>query len=290
MTQKCKLREIEYNAARHLYQPRGYDVDYAMADKVFAPDYRGEFPAEFNQAYVVTTEDSLPDIVRLRDVAPHNVLTVAASGDQAMYYAAAGAQTIDTFDMSFCAKAIQDIKTVAVQKMGWMKFGNFLQSLFVLENLNQDEIAREIIAEMPSDTAEFVQRMTCSQMFGKYRSPYETWRTTHADYLKMQAAIKEPFNFIWTDIADLHTYLYKTYDVINISNICDWMSKKTVPDILKNLFAYLNPGGYIVATSFGHVDWIRPYFKQAEKELKGQARFAETFFSEYVLSLHKVRY
>ncbi len=290
--QKCALRKIEYDAKRHLYQPNGYWVDYAMADKVLSSDFRGEEIAEFYPAYIVSTEMDLPRTIRLFDNNPRDVLTVAGSGDQAMFYVAAGVQNVDTFDMTFGAKVIMDIKTAALQKMERGEYSRFINSLYKIEDLKNDNTVCEVVKGMPADTAAYVMRMTGSQIFGKFRRPpglWDTWIPSDAEYAKMQNVIKDPFNFIWTDITDLHTHLHKTYDVINISNIFDWRNKKTVPHILQQLFDKLNVGGYIFAMSFVAIESTRPWFVQAESELGGRARFVDKICGDYILTLHKVR-
>ena len=82
----------------------------------------------YSHAYVVSNEDLRYTTALTRDMG-RKVLTVAGSGDQPLFYKLNGANHIDTFDVSFCAKAIMDIKTAAIRAgMGYDSYKQMLRN------------------------------------------------------------------------------------------------------------------------------------------------------------------
>ena len=65
------------------------------------------------------------------------------------------------------------------------------------------------------------------------------------EYATLQKKLTGYFNFIWSDVADLHTHLTTEYDVINLSNIFEWAPDLMLPT-LQNLRNNVRPGGYIL--------------------------------------------
>ena len=82
----------------------------------------------FSPAYTVSNEH-LSEAMAVLKPKGKSVLTVAASGDQAFYYKIYGASHVDTFDISYCAKIIMNVKTAAVQNLNYSRYKGFLDSI-----------------------------------------------------------------------------------------------------------------------------------------------------------------
>ncbi len=243
MKKENTVFKMDYNRAYNLYPDGVYLHESGVS--------------EYHPAYITSNEqlrESVPEFGNLNG----DVLTVAASGDQPMLYAMHGARRVDTFDMTYCAKVIMDIKTAA---LGQMKFGEYRRLLNDLadgqfsysaaENMISISRMERIVDAMPRDSAEFLRNMSCTNMFSRgYKLDFVL---SASEYEKMQSVIKAPFNFIWADVTDLHMAIDAKYNIINISNILEWLDDDVAATVLCNLFGMLRRNGYVVAVAF------RPY-------------------------------
>ena len=89
---------------------------------------------EYSPSYVLTNED-IRTILALQSVKDKNVLTVAGGGEHPMFYKMAGAKNVDAFDISYCAKAIMDLKTTALPMIDNFQFNNFVFNLYDNANI-----------------------------------------------------------------------------------------------------------------------------------------------------------
>lgn len=266
--------KIDYNFARRCYPfNRYYPIN--GADK-------------YSPAYLKTNEN-------LRKTVPafkgnlKDILTVAASGDQSLFYALNGAKNIDTFDQTYCAKAVMDLKTVAVQKFSYNEYCGVIRDLFNVSGADVLDVqgVPELVAAMPKESAEFIRRMSQNNIFGMGaigRYDFSN-NLTEEEFNKVKQMGIKPFNFIWSDIADLHTHLTKKYDVINVSNIFEWVEMKTpdprwsahqIVSIMKNLYPYLKPNGYLMAVGLDTDTVVDECFDVAASQIGGGAYTAYT--------------
>lgn len=201
--------------------------------------------AKYSPSYVLTNEN-IRWISGLTSGICDNVLTVAASGDQPMFYALRGAKHIDTFDVSFCAKVAMDIKSTALHKLSRPDYITLLNDM---HNCTYDTGLAQILPSVPDASRQFVQNMPKCAIFSQGIEPiyYQENIPTESEYDGMRKKISQPFNFIWTDIESLHTHLTREYDVINLSNIFEYLRSAQMHDILLNLRPYVRPNGYIIA-------------------------------------------
>ncbi len=227
----------------------------------------------YSPAYVLTNED-LRDTVQSVPAMGKDVLTVAGSGDQALFYTLAGAKHIDTFDISFCAKAIMDIKVSAIQQgYSYNNFFNLLNDLHHGKDIAGT--APEIAAKLPTDSAIFTQQMKGYRIFGNGWRPgnYDAENLNANEYAVLQAMKISDYDFIWSNVADLHTKTTKQYDIINLSNIFEWSPTLLVPTI-ENLRNNVKPGGHILVQSgepIGmHTNY--PIFAQAQRTVADWAK------------------
>lgn len=204
--------------------------------------------SSFSPAYVVTNED-LRWVSSVTKDKTKKVLTVTGSGDQALFYALNGATEIDTFDISFCAKVISDIKTSAIQKIPYKFYTKLLCDLHETKQISSVPFIKEIITNVPTDSAQFLKQMDRYNIFSNGIPPdmYQDLMLTEQEFKLLQSKISKPFNFIWSDIGNIYSNLKKTYDVINLSNIFEYKQPEENIKTLENLSKYINPGGFIIA-------------------------------------------
>jgi hypothetical protein len=200
--------------------------------------------AKYSPAYVVSNENLSLAMAEMRPQGK-SVLTVAGSGDQPIFFKLYGATYVDTFDLSYCAKAIMDIKTAAIQKVSYQQYLSFLYQLFKSSHKIQDlSVCSECLDLCPEKTQQFIYGMAGCKIC---RDGYTENIPSKDEYEILQQRLKQPFNFIWSDLQYLPQCLNKTYDQIYLSNIlqynCDFsFMRGLVTDLLK----FVNPGGEIM--------------------------------------------
>ncbi len=263
---------------------------YYAGPAYFACD---DYDFSYSPGYVISNED-IHTITGIIEKPLNNVLTVAASGDQPMFYALRGAKNIDTFDMTACACAIMDIKTTAIHKLKHEEYAELLENLStsVQPALTVEQATPKIISDMPSRSAEFLSGMRNCGMFTRGFGPqmYTYNMPTTEEYNKMRKKIKRPFNFIWSDITNLHTHLTKQYDMINVSNIFEWLYPEQMHPTLNKLRPHINIGGYIQATIMRKDNRVINTFRHAAKQHGNWATVQTLELHPYnILLLQRVR-
>src|SRR5574344_1712639 len=159
----------------------------------------------YANAYVQTNEN-LHDIIK---ITPPNaaVLTVSGSGDHPLFYALNNAQTIDTFDITWCALAITDIKTSAIHELNYNQYYELINNLYFARDFTNIKNMDTILAKTPKTTTEFVYKMNGCKIFSNGLEPnaYQGYKFTPDEFNKLQQKNLTPFNFIWSDLGELHT-------------------------------------------------------------------------------------
>ena len=204
-------------------------------------------PLDYSHAYVVSNEN-LRYTTGLTRSMGRRVLTVAGSGEQPLFYTINGATQIDTFDISYCARAIMDIKTQAIRSgMPYEQYKKLLKDLHFAPSASKVSGVSEILPKIPAHSAQFVRGMDGYRIFGNGLNPeyYASEMISETEYKTLQKALRGAFKFIWSDVATLHTQLNGEYDVINLSNIFEW-SPDLIQPTLTNLRNYVRTGGYIL--------------------------------------------
>ncbi len=268
--------KIDYDFARWCYRDGRFD-ECAV-------------PQSFRPAFVMTNENLRRQIPAFGRVSG-DILTVAASGDQPIYYALNGARSITTFDETFCARVIMDLKIAMVQKLPYSKYRRMMADLASIRGgiMEIDGVA-DLLPLMPNKTSDFMRKMSAYNIFGygwaaddAYFTPYEF---IGAKNMKLQ-----PFEFIWSDITNLHTKLHQKYDVINVSNIFDWIDTDMVLPTVQRLFCFLRPGGYILSTMFFRGSVAKPAFESVARQLPKRTRIETdyTMGTEAVIILRRTR-
>ena len=236
--------------------------------------FKGEFKFDLHDALMArgaqycrayhTTNEPVDKWLPMTPVSKPRVLTVAASGDQPLMYKSAGASHIDTFDITFNACAVMDFKMSALQLTESIaEYQDMVGNLINLDELDttgtrQHATFMRIVDNMPQRTRQLMQniirRNLYQDAFSQHTARKLRFPTDATQFQEMKACAEKPFNFIWSDLINVHQYINDTYDIINVSNIFDhylWYknSPKSVLDSIKSLWPHLRSGGYMLCTS-----------------------------------------
>lgn len=182
-------------------------------------------------AYVISNEDLR---LVMNTVKPNgkDVLTVAGSGDQPLFFQLAGAKIIDTFDISINSKRMMNVKLDAIK------------------SLNYDDYY-DVMKSIAGGSADFPVKKT-------YLSSY--YMPLKSEYMALKEKVNKPYNFIQSDLYSLYKNLNKKYDIFYFSNIIqyDFEAKKII-GLLNNLRPFMNNNALIVL-------YVAPYFIMEEIE------------------------
>ncbi len=270
-----------------------FNYRYLMALATVMRPMSERWPLRYNAAYL-TSNENLRYQMSVVNGAKDNVLTVAASGDQPLFYAAHGARHIDTFDMTICAQAVMDLKTTIIANSGYDVYCNFCKEAFCTQYESGDLLTFsgviDALSKMPVDEANFIK---CMNKYNLFQRDSGLTCLSYDEFKAVQHLATKPFNFIWSDITDLHTKLTTDYDIINVSNIFEWIERRKSPTVvaetIKNLFAHLKPGGYIIATSFDNMGQVRGAFSYVARQMWDLAQFSSAEFGDTYYVLQRTR-
>ncbi len=198
----------------------------------------------YSSAYVATNED-LRDALQYMPKNTDAALTVAASGDHPLFTTLYGAKYVDTFDITFNAKLIMDIKTNAVSLLGYKRYCQLLKDIHNCNDIPSVKNAEQIIQKLNPFEQKYIFEMRGNNLFSK-----ESWidplsLPDKKEFNKLKKIIKQPFNFIWSDIKALHKKLTKNYDFMHLSNILDYHNIVDGVNILHTLTQHMNIDGII---------------------------------------------
>lgn len=214
----------------------------------------GEFTTSLNKvfnkyapAYIISNEDLRHAMQRLntRDA---NVLSVAASGDQPIFFNMFGARNVDTFDISYCARAITDIKANAIKKLSQPEYINLLTQIGKNSDLHKCNEFNKISSLCHPDTIQFINQMHGRKIFRPTNvATYSFYTPLPSEYKQMQNTTQNTYKFIWTDLESLHTHLNTGYDIIYLSNIIQYnCNTGIITETLTNLRPFTRPHAQIV--------------------------------------------
>ena len=210
----------------------------------------GEIMVVYNNmpAYIISNERQRWATQAVPNV--KSVLTVAGSGDQALFYKLSGAENIDTFDVNINAGIIQDIKCAAIKDLSRDEYIDLLTRLYRADSnriITTPQICRLWDLFSP-DTQQALLNNRSGMMFGAGHDifAYPENIPTDDEYKKLGRLLDKKFNFIWSDLERLGTKLQRKYDLINISNIFDYIPDgKIQTKILNDLSEHISVGGHI---------------------------------------------
>ena len=208
---------------------------------------------QYSPAYPTTNEDWRFAMHELKP-AGKSVLCVTASGDQPIAFAISGARDIDTFDTTYFARVIMDMKTSAIQTMNHDQYCSFIADLdkknFICDINGYDKIE----SVCPKSSLVAAKQMRGCRIFNQGYNLYPEYMPTESEYDAAKKIIQSPMNFIWSDLKDLHTQLDKEYDIIYLSNIFEYFhNQKKITNVLNNLKPFVRDGGEIML----YTSWVQ---------------------------------
>lgn len=284
------------NLCKHLniYDARSaYTIKHHNALE-YNPIQGGNF-SNYSPAYTLSNEN-LRWITGLTQGIAKRVLTTAGSGDQAMFYAINGATHIDTFDTSFCARVVQNIKTVAIQHLTHDQYIELLNELHKTGNAMQLPLMSNIIPHLSDTDIQFIRDMNNCKIFGNGLSPskYPEYYPTPDEYKKMQQCISTQFPFIWSDVESLHKHLTGEYDIINVSNIFQYLNINQIYNVLTTLHKHLTVDGVIISSDSYNTKTLFNTIKQIDFAIKlSNAKFyAKPYYTvprDEIFAVQRVR-
>lgn len=207
---------------------------------------------EYDKLYPFTTENLVDTYTELEG---KEILTVAGSGDQALNAVAAGAESVDVFDINRLSLYYLRLKKCAIEHLSYEDFKDFF-------SYRSKELYERIRMFLGEDTrnywdyfySHFIvnphQSLTSSFLFYQQTawSDYK-FRNNYFDrneYERLQRLLPyQSFNFYHSDVTNLHNLLKKKYDRIYLSNINQYMNPKELQTVLRNLSDYLKEYGEI---------------------------------------------
>ena len=208
---------------------------------------------QYSPAYPTTNEDWR---FAMRELKPagKSVLTVTASGDQPIAFAISGATDIDTFDTSYFARVMMDIKTSAIQTMDHKQYNNFVRELRNTKSVREIPGYEKIVSVCPISTVLAAKQMTGCKIFNAGAGMLAEYMPNDDEYSIAQSVVHGPMNFIWSDITDLHNQLNKQYDIIYLSNIFEYFhNQKKITNVINSLRPFLQDNGEIML----YTSWVK---------------------------------
>lgn len=229
----------------------------------FVPDYKkareqNKEPSDiavfetYSPAYVVTNEN-LRQLPQLMPKKHENVLTVVGSGDHPLWFSLYGAKHVDTFDISYNAKILMDIKVVALNCLSRNDYNQLLDDFYEINRFPFKDISSiknmsKILPKLPEVESEYIKKIESAKIFRTNWKPLKsTSLPNFLEYIKLRIQIKKPYNFYMTDIRNLSNFLTTSYDVIHLSNILDYVPRSKHKAIILPLLNHINPGGRLIA-------------------------------------------
>ena len=212
-------------------------------------DFRSNGFAEYSPAYVINNEIAYEVLKLLSPIKGARVLTVAGSGDQPLFYSAMGASVIDTFDISYCAKVIMDIKNTAIRAK--MSYNDFVIDLLgCLQGMpdKTSDVLRcfRLTDKMPADTMCFINGMYGCKILRRLGNGWSRCLPKMEMYENAKSHLIEN-RFIWSDLQNIHTHLKMQYDQIYLSNILSYNNDyKFVVNTVRALRPFVAPYGQIM--------------------------------------------
>jgi hypothetical protein len=208
---------------------------------------------EYSAAFVVTNE-SLRMAMEFLPVNCERALVVAASGDHPLFCSLYGAKHVDTFDISYNAKCIMDIKTAAVE---CLDYSEYLDLLVGLSNNCRDVARVPNMNKISKNLSSIEFKYLCSMkgyrlfLYGIQKTQKSPVLPTESEYQKLQEIVNGTYSFTMTDITNLNGKLTQSYDFMHFSNVFDHIRKPQQHfTIIEPLLKHVNVGGRVLIQQF----------------------------------------
>ena len=201
----------------------------------------------YSNAYILTNEN-LRRSMQYMPKQCDNALVVAASGDHPLFCSLYGAKHVDTFDISYNAKCIMDIKVAALQVLSKPEYWKLLCDLYRTYDIFEVKNMGKILDYLSPVVIDYLWAMCHEPIFTNGCAPIcnKDYAPTVGEYNKLRQIVKQPYTFIWSDISQLWFKVPTHYDFIHLSNIFDYCPAEKRKEVISLLMPYVNIGGTIL--------------------------------------------
>ncbi|MBR5625889.1 MAG: DUF3419 family protein [Alphaproteobacteria bacterium] len=180
--------------------------------------------------YIFTNENIAGYLNTIGDLRGKNILSVAASGDQAFHAYLAGAKHVDTFDINSFQNNIVELKLHMIKYLPYDKFMTFF---FDQNNFFNCKIIEPISDKFSKKLSEFIQYYLKDgiKMIRYRAATAEDFRIRDKvpylyspdKYYKLRDCLPEKIDFKRCDISEIPKKFNMQYDVILLSNIFEYL-------------------------------------------------------------------
>ena len=217
----------------------------------------GDGYSTYSRAYINTNENLHISMQYIPKTCAR-ALVVAGSGDHPLFASLYGAKHVDTFDISYNAKCLMDLKVSALNCLNREEYSKFLDELCDKDNICDVCYIEKIFPKLSHQEYQYLYKLNGYNFFNRgIVADFFGYKKTNgraltvAEYQKLQGIVKEPYNFVMVDIRDLSSKLDDFYDFMHLSNVFDYIDKKERFDVLEPLLEHVNIGGRIVIQHMG---------------------------------------
>jgi hypothetical protein len=187
-----------------------------------------------------------------------NVLTVAASGDQAFESVLAGAKHVDTFDINGLQKNVMDIKTTMIRNLDYNKFMDFF---FSKHSRFHQHLIAPIADKLGENNIDILTYILYEDFYYLYNVAESIKNASYLHssdkYKDLQVRLPEHFNFKHMDILKQAHEITQSYDIILLSKILTEPGnrfKKQYDTVLKPLSERLTPDNGVIFFDYSWFD------------------------------------
>lgn len=231
----------------------------------------------YSPAYAGTNEDWRA-IIRATRPNGKNILATNGSGDIPVAFRTFGAANIDTFDISYFAHVVTNIKTAAANTLAYQEYKQTLESLHNATRANDIANYSKIAKQLSPKVKSIITGMNGCHIFCNGCGAVSKHIPSEQEYNIAHGNIKNFDNFIWSDITELHNHIDTKYDLIYVSNIFDYFRRtpEKISETANSLEPFLSPNGQIVICS--------PFATQMKSALKSSKLNQITQINDVILA------
>ena len=141
-----------------------------------------------------------------------------------------------------------DIKVAALQVLGKTEYWKLLCDLYRTYDIIEVKNMGKILDLLSPVVVDYLWTMCHEPIFTNGCEPVcnKDYAPTVTEYNKLRKIVKEPYNFILSDISQLWFKLPTQYDFIHLSNILDYCSQDKRQEVIESLMPAVNIGGTIL--------------------------------------------
>lgn len=214
---------------------------------------------DYAPAYVTTNEDLRHALSFLKPKGK-SVLTVAGGGDQPLFFDLNGAKSIDTFDISFCAKVMMDYKVAAIKSLDYQSYIKTMTLLSDGAYPSDIPSYSKIQNYCTKDVTSFISGMKGCYIFRQAGRCNDDYLPFMSEYENLKKIVNKSYNFIWADLANVSKSLNKKYDLFYFSNIIQYnCDSDYILKVLESLKPFMNEHATVMLYS-------APYFMYNDVE------------------------